>query len=230
MATIRSDTFPLDKLQPHPRNYNRHSATMIGHLAEAMRQVAFTAPIVCRPDGVILGGHARRLALLLLRSQDVSPPPGIGADWSVPVRVVECSEAEELKILATDNPRRDWTDFDEQALLELLLELGEQDDLAGTWYSAADVDTLLQELGAAGSEAKRSEEKSKQRLLGEKSLQIKPVLYLDEVATFEAAIRAAGKKRRGEAVIEICRYYLEHHAEGQLHLRSEGPPAPARTP
>ena len=56
------------------------------------------------------------------------------------------------------------------------------------------------------------------RALGDKSKQIKPVLYADEVATFERAILATGERNRGQALIEVCRFYIEKHPEGQFDL------------
>ena len=39
--------------------------------------------------------------------------------------------------------------------------------------------------------------------------QIKPVLYAADISTFEEAIKATGLINRGEALIEVCRFYLE---------------------
>lgn len=66
-----------------------------------------------------------------------------------------------------------------------------------------------------------SEPQSNDRALGEKSKQIKPVLYADEIADFELAIRATGQKNRGQALLEVCRYYLENNAKGQLYATLE---------
>lgn len=38
---------------------------------------------------------------------------------------------------------------------------------------------------------------------------IRPVLYTDDISDFELAIRETGIKERGQAIMEICRYYLE---------------------
>lgn len=60
---------------------------------------------------------------------------------------------------------------------------------------------------------------SSKRALGDRKQQIKPVLYVDEVAIFEQAIKATGMINRGQAVLEICKQYLAskeagHDAEG----------------
>jgi hypothetical protein len=66
-----------------------------------------------------------------------------------------------------------------------------------------------------------TEPKSNDRKMGDKSKQIKPVLYADELADFELAIRATGQKNRGQALLKICRYYLENNAEGQFYTALE---------
>jgi hypothetical protein len=43
---------------------------------------------------------------------------------------------------------------------------------------------------------------------GSKRKLIKPVVYLDDLAIFERAIQATGLVNRGEAMAEICRFYL----------------------
>jgi hypothetical protein len=53
--------------------------------------------------------------------------------------------------------------------------------------------------------------KDKSETLGDKEKQIKVVLYAGSLAEFEAAILKTGKHNRGEAIIEICRFYLGAH-------------------
>lgn len=53
-------------------------------------------------------------------------------------------------------------------------------------------------------------EVSTERQLGDRKKQIKPVLYADEVATFEAALKRTGLTNRGQAVLAVCKFYLEH--------------------
>jgi ParB family chromosome partitioning protein len=146
-ATIRDEYRALETLLPHPRNYNVHSEKAVQSLADAMRVVAYTAPIICKEDGTVLGGHARRLALHKLRAESYPEPAGVLAGWQVPCRVVECNEAEELKILATDNPDPAQIDYDQGALAAILSDLQAKDSLDGTWYDAAALDALIAEVG-----------------------------------------------------------------------------------
>jgi hypothetical protein len=67
-------------------------------------------------------------------------------------------------------------------------------------------------------------------MLGDKRKQIKPVIYADEIADFEKAILATGLRNRGEAIMTICRFYLEQHddeeEEGQFDVSFEDFTAP----
>ena len=142
-VTVKDEWQPLDSFRPHPKNYNSHPERQVQALADAMRITAFTAPIICKPDGTILGGHARRLALWQLREQSYPEPEGIKPDWLVPCRMVTCNRTDELRILATDNPDPAQMHYDNQALASLLTELQEGDALEGTWYGAEDLDRLI---------------------------------------------------------------------------------------
>lgn len=147
MTRIRDEYRSLDSLKPHPANYNRHASEQVASLADAMRLVAFTAPFIIRPDGTILGGHRRRLALLKVRAEGYAEPEGVQLGWQVPCRVVECNRVDELRILSTDNVDPETIDYDKAALASLLSELAAADALAGTWYDAARLDDLIKEVG-----------------------------------------------------------------------------------
>jgi hypothetical protein len=145
-VTIRDELRPLESLKPHPRNYNLHGERQLIFLSDAMRHTAFTAPIICKSDGTILGGHLRRLALLKLKNENYPEPEGVLSGWRVPCRVVDCNAVDEMRILATDNPDPEQISYDLPALASLLTELQEQDALAGTWYDAARLDALISEI------------------------------------------------------------------------------------
>lgn len=146
MTKIADEYRALDSLAPHSLNYNAHGAQQVASLADAVRLVAFTAPIICRPDGVILGGHARRLALLKLREEGYPEPQGILPGWQVPCRVVECNAVDEKRILVTDNPDPAQIEYDSQALASLLSDLQSAEALSGTWYDEARLDELIGEI------------------------------------------------------------------------------------
>jgi hypothetical protein len=96
----------------------------------------------------------------------------------------------------------------------------------------ADVETFLKQLldsaqlespSPVSSEPK---EASKGRDLGDPKVQIKPVLYVEEVRVFEEALRATGIRNRGKALIEVCRAYIKNvgpKEEGQFDLPEKSP-------
>ncbi len=66
------------------------------------------------------------------------------------------------------------------------------------------------------------------RLSGDTKKQVKPVLYVDEIAVFERAIRSTGLVNRGQAVLEICRFYLERKSDEQTEPAPVGATAVQR--
>lgn len=216
IKNIQDEYRPLESLTPNPRNYNQHGPKAVTRMANRIQHNGFTAPLIITAAGLILAGHARRLALLQLRADNQPEPKGVESGWHVPCRVGVWTDEQQLAILAGDNANPEFADFDWPTLTEILTELDAQSALAGAGYDTADLDTLLSELAqtqagelAAGTTA--------QRKLGDRAKQVKPVLYLDEVADFERALKATGKKRRAEALLTICREWLRHREEGQLH-------------
>jgi hypothetical protein len=63
------------------------------------------------------------------------------------------------------------------------------------------------------------------RNLGDTKAQIKPVLYVGDIAVFEQALRSTGEMNRGKALIQVCRFFIENgerkQAAGQLDTSSE---------
>lgn len=227
MATIEDGWRALDDLRQNPSNYNEHTKPgVIEKMAARIRCNVFTAPIIIRPDGTILGGHLRRLGLLKLRADSYPEPEGVKPGWLVPVRVFHGTPTQERAILVGDNPDPADINFDDEKLAALLAELQQEGALETAGYREVDLDALLLEIVQTSQSAREGGGAESQRKLGDRQAQVKPVLYLDEVATFEQAIAAVGEQRRAEALLVICRFYLENHAAGQLDVPAEGDPAP----
>lgn len=146
MAEVIDEYRPLDSLVQNPANYNRHDERQIERMAEIIRHNAFTAPFVVNPDGLLLGGHLRRLGLLKLRAESYPEPQGVQAGWLVPCRVFRGNAVQERALLVSDNPDPAQLDYDGEALASLLTELQGEGALQGTWYQEADLERLLGEL------------------------------------------------------------------------------------
>jgi hypothetical protein len=114
-----------------------------------------------------------------------------------------------------DSPERDqmavadnWTQHvnyapDAQALID------NPDSWAG-WIREDEIDEMLsdQDIAAMVNDSLDTNI-SQERALGDRKKQVKPVLYVDEVAIFEQALKATGLRNRGQALMVICRAYLE---------------------
>lgn len=147
MASIQDEYRALDDLRPNSRNYNRHTnPDTLRKMADKIRVNAFTAPFIIADDGAILGGHLRRLALLKLRAESYPEPEGVQPGWRVPCRVFTGNEAQELALLAGDNPDPGEIDFDNAALTALLADLAQAGALEGSGYDKERLSELIDEL------------------------------------------------------------------------------------
>jgi hypothetical protein len=208
-----------ERLLANPKNFRIHPQAQQDALAAVLDNVGWVqhAAIVNQRTGFVVDGHLR-VSLALSRGER-----------SVPVTFVDLSDAEEALILASLDAISAAAVTDQDKLHELL---------GGIDVAAVALDNLfagmLEEasktsLGdaAGGSEPdERSSSSSSNRALDDTKAQIKPVLYAEQVAVFERAIRATGEMNRGKALIEVCRYYLESNGErkqaaGQLDAAVE---------
>jgi hypothetical protein len=197
-----TELVPAGSIQPHPRNVNRANLPPI---AESIRVNGFYGTVIVQKStGFILAGsHRWREAV----EQGAA---------EVPVTFIDVDDATALRIMLADSRTQRLGADDPLPLSELLGDMGE---LAGTGFTEADLDALLTDAGMqtfqdAGTS---TASKSSARDLGNQRNQIKPVLYADDVAVFEAAVLATKIQNRGKALIEICRVYLRI-AEGQLDV------------
>lgn len=55
---ISDETRPLSSLKADPKNARRHPEQQIAKIAASIEQFGYVTPIVIRPDGTIIGGHA----------------------------------------------------------------------------------------------------------------------------------------------------------------------------
>lgn len=146
MATITDERRPLADLKQNAKNYNVHRGPQIERMAAKVRLNAFTSPFIITPDGTLLAGHLRRMALLHLKDENYPEPQGVEPGWIVPCRVFEGTEVQELALLAGDNQQPHEIEFDNEALSSLLAELQADGGLEGAGYSDADLDRLIGEL------------------------------------------------------------------------------------
>lgn len=212
MAKVATDK--LERFRTQRRNANRHTQRGMGQLEASMRKYGYVTPMTAAADGEIIDGSARAETGATVFGDDVIV---VHHDGTKPVIMVrddipnaDTPQAREISI-AANRVAQVNLDFDAEVLLEDLsagVDLSQfwrEDELDGVF---ADMDKG--EIGDAGE--------SNERALGGKARQVKPVLYTDEIALFEQALALTGKRNRGAALIEVCREYVEKHAEGQFNL------------
>ncbi len=121
---------PVTRLKPHPRNPN---AGDVAAIQASIDENGFYGAIIAqRSTGHILVGHHRYQAAVQA-----------GAE-KIPVFWVDVDDTRALKILLADNRTAELATRDEEALAQLLQELGAADGgLTGTGYDADDLEHLL---------------------------------------------------------------------------------------
>src|SRR5262245_31489479 len=69
-ATVTDERRNLTELRPDERNARTHSPAQVQQIAASIREFGFVAPVVIRPDGRIIGGHATIEACRQLQHAD----------------------------------------------------------------------------------------------------------------------------------------------------------------
>ena len=126
------------KLQPHPRNPNKHGDKQIALLAKIIRHQGWRAPIVVsKRSGFIVAGHGRLQAAQLLQVENV---PVDYQDFA--------TEADEYAHLVADNRIAELAEIDDAELAGLLKELDGKIDLDLTGFDSdalAELDGFMDE-------------------------------------------------------------------------------------
>jgi hypothetical protein len=150
----RLEYVPVDDLPDHPRNPRDHR---MADLRASVLRFGFTSPpMVDGRTGLLAEGHGRKKATIELRDHPPSPlpkvwpPEGVVVEdgtWYVPVvhGWASTDDTEAEAYLLAGNQGGGWHN---DVLAELLGELAIADALAGTQFTADDLDDLLAELGA----------------------------------------------------------------------------------
>lgn len=125
----------LEDLKPHPRNYKKHPADQVDHIASSLKEFGDWRPVVVARDNTILAGHGLTLAARKLGWKEV---------W-VHRLDLDPNERRALKVLALDNEVGRFADGDDRTLTELLREVMNDDpvNLVGTGYDEKMLASLL---------------------------------------------------------------------------------------
>ena len=120
------ETIDIERLKPHPRNYNEHPQDQVEQIAASLTQHGQYRNVVIAKDDTILAGHGVVLAAIHLK-WDMIEAHRLDID-------PESKQA--IKLLAADNTLAHFGMTDDRALSELLKEIREFDEygLDGTGY------------------------------------------------------------------------------------------------
>lgn len=121
---------PVTSLIPYDKN-PRKNEEAIEAVAQSIDQNGFIQPIVVNQDNIICIGHTRYLAAQMLELKEV------------PVIVKEMSRAEFIKLNIADNKTGELSDWDDDLLKELVIELDNLDDIEIPGMDLKEIDDLL---------------------------------------------------------------------------------------
>ena len=192
---------PASKLRPNPKNWRTHPKAQQDALRGVLAEIGFAGACLARelPDGslMLIDGH--------LRVETV-------ADAPVPVLVLDVTEEESDKILATLDPLAAMADKDSEQLASLLKSLKESNDaLTPLIWPDYVIDPLLAASWTPEEPKEKPEEPPAERPKNS------AVQFTDvQMAVIEAAVHgyrvASGdddeELSTADCLVELCREYL----------------------
>lgn len=197
----------IDEYRQDTENANRGSERGQQLIETSFKEVGAGRSLVSDADDTLIGGnHAIRGAKAagIRRVVEIDLPPDVLlVRKRSDLRLKEGGKARRMA-LSDNRSQAVNLDFDPELLLS------DPDMLEGFWREdeiAALQDSMDAELLAAGAiegDMPEGDRLNKQRLK-----QIKPVFYVEDLAIFERALASTGLVNRGDALLEICRAYLE---------------------
>lgn len=125
--------WPIDRLKPYPENTWTHKSTQVAKIAESMREYGWTQPILVDETDMILAGHGRRLAALLINEPHA------------PVIIkTGLSEAQKRAYRMADNRLTLDGEWDQEAVEREMRWLADQDfNLALTGFELDEIDMFM---------------------------------------------------------------------------------------
>ncbi|PZV19198.1 MAG: hypothetical protein DCF22_00590 [Leptolyngbya sp.] len=195
---------------PDKRNANKGTDRGRELLRASLEKLGAGRSILVDKNGSVIAGNKTREAAIALGLEDAIVVETDGSQLVVVKRTdlnLEVDAAAKELAIADNRASELGLEYD----LDILSELSTEIDLSQFWEPDELDDMLSVGRLIDPEDADRAEAESK---LGKKASTVKAVLYADSAATFEQALRMTGNVNRGNALLEICEFYLAHATEG----------------
>lgn len=123
---FKTERISIEKLTPHPRNYQEHPQDQLDQIIESINTHGFYRNIIVARDNTILAGHGVVLAATQMGKKRV---PIIRLD-------IDPDDPRALKVLTSDNEINNLAVVDDRALTEMLREIMHTDQgLGGSGFN-----------------------------------------------------------------------------------------------
>lgn len=199
----------LTEYRKDERNANKGTPRGRLILRESAQELRAGRSLVADADDVLIGGNHMQDALIEAGITKVVEVETTGDEVVVVKRIdMRTDDSARQRLAVVDN----WgnrVNFDPD--VDVLLEMPEAWE---GWIRQDEIDDLMaSEQIAELVNDQLDQTVSTQRKLGNPKHQVKPVLYVDEISIFEQALKATGLRNRGQALLTICKAYLEREAD-----------------
>jgi len=126
---------PIDSVHPDPANVRLHDERNLDAIKGSLARFGQQKPIVVDRKRTIRAGNGTYAAAKAL-------------GWTeIDVVETDLEGVEAVAYAIADNRTSDLSSFDDEALAKLLIELREEEQMAGTGFDEGDLEKLLMELG-----------------------------------------------------------------------------------
>ncbi len=199
-----------DQIKPDPKNARRHTPRNKGLIRQSLEERGAFRSIGVDGDGIIRAGNGvyEQALELGMKVRVVEAAP----DELIAVRRSDLTGDKAERAALFDNKTAETSEWDEDVLA--LLARDEPETLEGI-FDGGELAALLEESEQKEQQQRELGGETKKRDFGNIKEKIRPVLHVSQLADFERAILATGQINRGEAIMTICRDYLERHASNE---------------
>lgn len=200
------------EIKHDPQNARRHTDRNLEVIRELLTEIGPFRSIAIDGDDIIRAGNGvyEEAKALGLKIRIVEAAP----DELIAVKRTDLTGAKAERAALFDNRAAELSEWDAD-ILDLLAE--QSPDVVAGIFDTGELQAIIDEgddLAAMREHLAGTGSGSKSTLrpdLGQGRAKIRPVLYADQVQLFEQALRMTHLDNRGQALLTVCAYYLEHN-------------------